>query len=100
MLFLPCRDKRGLISTFDTYQEHYTTKQTLVMFMRKKYEKYNDILEDTIDDINANEENLDGIFDDFENKDLERHTGKTSDSDEYTFYDLDNLKNIGIIILK
>ena len=37
----------------------------------KKYEKYNHILEETIDDINANEENLGGIFNDFESKDLD-----------------------------
>ena len=31
-------------------------------------------------------ENLDGIFDDFESKDVERHVGVTSDTDEYVFY--------------
>ena len=55
------------------------------MHIRKKYKKYNDILEETVNDINANEDNLDCIFVDFECKDLERCIGRTNDTDEYAY---------------
>ena len=35
MLFIPSRDEKGdIISTFDTYQEHYTAKHTLIVPIR------------------------------------------------------------------
>ena len=58
------------------------------MAIRKTDEKYNDIMEETIYDINVNEENLDGIFYDFESKYLERYVGRAY-MDEYVFYDPD-----------
>ena len=91
MIFLPRRDEereRDLISTFDTYQEYCTTKQTLIVSIRNKYERCNGILEETIDDINANKK-MDGIFD-FERKGLETHVGKTTGANEYAFYDPDS----------
>ena len=44
-------------------------------------------MEETVDDINVNEENMDAIFDDFEGNDLERHVGKTIHTNEPAFYD-------------
>ena len=46
-------------------------------------------MEETVNVINVNEENLDGIFDDSESKGLERCIGRTTDTDEYEFYDPD-----------
>ena len=63
------RSRFSSIHNLTSMAVYYTTKQTLIVPIRKKYEKYNDIFEGTIDDINANER-LDGIFDDFESKDL------------------------------
>ena len=90
MLFLPWRDEeRDLTSTFDTYQEHYVAKHLFILSIRNKYKKYKDILEQSIDDIKADEKNLDDIFDDFEGEDLEQHIDISSDTEEYIFYDLD-----------
>ena len=46
MLFLPWRNEEDDLSGgFQTYEEHYMAKQSLIAPMRKKYEKFIDSLE-------------------------------------------------------
>ena len=61
------------------------------MPISKKYEKYSYILEGSIDDMNANEEN-------FESKGLERHAGRKTDTDECAFKIQIDLRNVDMEI--
>ena len=62
MLFLPWRNEEDLSGGFQTYEEHYVGKQSLIAPMRKKYEKFNDSLELAIEEVeNAD---LDDMYND------------------------------------
>ena len=63
MLFLPWRNAEDDLSGgFQTYEEHYMTKQSPIAPMRKKYEKFNDSYELAIEEVeNAD---LDDMCDD------------------------------------
>ena len=57
-------------------------------------------MEETIDDINANEEDLYGILCDIESKELDRHIGRMTNTGEYAFMIQIDMKNIDIRILE
>ena len=76
------------------HQEHYITKELFILTIRKKYEKYNDILEKNCD-INADEENFDSICDGSECDYLEQHVVKVSDIHEDAFYDPERPRKYG-----
>ena len=64
MLFLPWRnEERDLHGDYKTYEEHYIAKESLISPVRKKYEKYNDSLELTIE---VGKDEFDGIYDDID----------------------------------
>ena len=87
MLFLPWRNEEDDLSGgFQTYEEHYMAKQSLMAPMRKKYEKFNDSLELAIEEVeNAD---LDDMYDDMDaailNSDMPQ-----SDKDDHEFFDPD-----------
>ena len=93
MLFLPWRNEEDNLSGgFQTYEEHYMAKQSLIAPMRQKYEMFNDSLELAIEEVeNAD---LDDMYDDMDAAILNRVTKMTMDSLTQT-----GQKNKGSMIL-
>ena len=87
MLFLPWRNEEDDLSGgFQTYEEHFMAKQSLIVPMRKKYEKLNDSSELAIEEVeNAD---LDDMFDDMDTAILNSDMPQ-SDKDDYGFFDPD-----------
>ena len=77
MLFLPWRDElTDLHGHHEKYKEHYNSKKEMIKSTHLKYEKYNEALEDAIEEINQ------------ENKD-EEDTDSDSDSMTDTRHHMD-----------
>ena len=83
MLFLPWRNEESLYGSFKTNEEHFKAKLTLVITpVRKKYEQYNDVLEEAIEEVE--QEELEGV-NDSEGEDINERQAFTTDADDYGF---------------
>ena len=87
MLFLPWRNEEDDLSEgFQTYEEHYMAKQSLIASMRKKYENFNDSLELAIEEVeNAD---LDDMYEDMDAAILNCDMPQC-DKDDCGFFDTD-----------
>lgn len=83
MLFLPWRNEESLYGSFKTYEEHFKAKKTLITPVRKKYEQYNDVLEEAIEEVE--QEELEGV-NDSEGEDINERQAFTTDADDYGFF--------------
>ena len=86
MLFLPWRNEESLYGSFVTYEEHVKAKKTLITPVKKKYEQYNDVLEEAIEEVE--QEELEGA-NDSEGDDIKEKHSYTVDTDDYGFFDPD-----------
>ena len=83
MLFLPWRNEESLYGSFKTYKEHFKVKKTLITPVKKKYEQYNDVLEEAIEEVE--QEELEGV-NDSEGGDINERQAFTTDADDYVFF--------------
>ena len=86
MLFCPWRNEESLYGNFKTYEEHFKTKKTLITPITKKYEQYNDVLEEAIEEIE--QEEVEGV-NDSEVEDINERHAFTTDADDYGLFDPD-----------
>ena len=82
MLFLLWRNEESLYGSFKTYEEHFKAKKTFVTPVRKKYEQYNDVMEEAIEEVE--QEELEGV-NDIEGEDINERQAFTRDADDYGF---------------
>ena len=83
MLFLPWRNEGGLYGSFKIYEEHFKAKETLITPVRKRYEQYNDVLEEAIEEVKQKE--LKDV-NDSEGEDINERQAFTTDADDYVFF--------------
>ena len=81
MLFLPWRNEESLYGSVKTYEEHFKAKKTLIMPVRKKYEQYNGVLKEAIEE--GEQEEL--RVNDSEGEDINERQAFTTDADDYGF---------------
>ena len=84
MLFLPWRNEGSLYGSFVTYEECFKAKKTLITSVRKKYEQYNNVLEEAIEEVE--QEELEGA-NDSECDDIKEKHSYTVDTDDYEEYE-------------
>ena len=83
MLFLHWRNEESLFDSFKTFEEHFKAKKTLITPVRKKYEEYNDVLEEAIE--NVEQEELEGV-NDSEGEAINERQAFMTDADDYGFF--------------
>ena len=96
MLFLPWRNEESLYGSFKKYEEYFKAKKTLITPVRKKYEQYNDVLEEAIEEVEHEE--LEGI-NDSEGEDINERQAFTTDADDYGFFTQTGHRNIDSMAL-
>ena len=74
---------KPLWGSFMTYEEHFKDKKTLITPVRNKYEWYNDVLEEAIEEVE--QEQLEGVNDN-EGEDINERQAFTMDADDYGFF--------------
>ena len=83
LLFLPWRNELlDLYGEFGTYEEHYKVKEKQIVHIRKKYEQYNDHLQDALEEVEE-----DGTNDDGDSEEV--HDSSIISRDEFGFFDPD-----------
>ena len=96
MPFLPWRNKDSLYGSFKMYEEHFKAKKTLVTPVRKKYEQYNDVLEDAIEEVE--QEELEAV-NDSEGEDINERQAFTADANDYGFFTQTGHRNMDSMTL-
>ena len=94
MLFLPWRNEESLYGSFVTY--HFKAKKTFMTPVRKKYEQYNDMLEEAIEEVE--QEELEGA-NDSEGDDIKEKHSYIVGADDYGFFTQTGHSNIGSMTL-
>ena len=75
--------KKAFYGSFKTYEEHFKDKKKIITPVRKKYEQYNDVLEEAIEEVE--QEELEGV-NDSEGEDIYERQAFTIDADDYSFF--------------
>ena len=83
MLFLAWRNEESLYGSLKTYEEYFKAKKMLITPVRIKYEQYNDVLEEAIEEVE--QEELEGV-NDSEGEDINERLPFTTDADDYGFF--------------
>ena len=87
LLFLPWRNENAdLCGSFKSYEEHYRSKEHQIIHIRKKYEQFNNHLQEVIDEVD-----FDNSTSDDEGNSVETHELITRD--DFGFFDPDRPKH-------
>ena len=87
LLFLPWRNENvDLRGSFKSYEEHYRSKELQIIHIRKKYEQFNNHLQEVIDEVD-----FDNSTSDDEGNSVETHELITRD--DFGFFDPDRPKH-------